>query len=157
MRTITAQTGFRRMIAAGEAAGGQRNGATGDEPAEVKEVDISFDHNGHRWYPGVEFLGEGLFITAVDDVVRDSKAAREWRGASKDGYDRYLSQHGLFRELGPAFVWWHTLSHALTPGPLENTPDTPPRPYGNGCTWRGGAAEYSCMQPSPATTARWAG
>ena len=114
LRTITAQTGFRRMIAAGEAAGGPRNGATGDEPAEVKEVDISFDHNGHRWYPGVEFLGEGLFITAVDDVVRDSKAAREWRGASKDGYDRYLSQHGLFRELGPAFVWWHTLSHALT-------------------------------------------
>jgi len=112
LRTITAQTGFRRMIASGEAAGGPRS--DGDGPEEAEEVDIGFDRNGHRWYPGVEFLGEGLFITAGNDVVRDSKAAREWRRTAKDGYSPHVSQHGLFRELDPAFVWWHTLAHALT-------------------------------------------
>ena len=114
LRTITAQTGFRRVIAAGKTGGGPLNGGTGDEPVEAVEVDIGFDHSGHRWYPGVVFQGEGLFITAADDVVRDSKAAQEWRGTTKNRYSTYLSQHGLFRELDPAFVWWHTLAHALT-------------------------------------------
>lgn len=116
LRTVTVQTGFRRMIGTGGAAGGQRRTETVDEPPEAKEVDISFDSNGRSWYPGVVFLGEGLFITSADGVVRDvdAGAARAWHGATEKIYNPYLSQHGLFRELDPVFVWWHTLAHALT-------------------------------------------
>lgn len=107
LRTVTVQTGFRRMIRTDKPAG---------EPPEAKTVDIGFEFNGHTWYPGVEFLGEGLFITMADEAVRrpGDGAAGSWSGAGPDGYDPHLSQHGSFRELDPTFVWWHTLAHALT-------------------------------------------
>ena len=106
LRTVTVQTGFRRMIRTGKSAG---------EPPEAKTIDIGFEFNGNTWYPGAVFLGEGLFVTSTNETVRNKGgAAEQWSKASQDGYDPHLSQHGSFRELDPVFVWWHTLAHALT-------------------------------------------
>lgn len=110
LRTITVQTGFRRELSETK----QNN------PPRI--VDISFhDAENRQWYPGVEFLGEGLFIMFDgNDGWTDSfseKHAREWQNGLS-GADSYVDF--VFRdpensreELHPGFVWWHTLSHLL--------------------------------------------
>ena len=105
LRTVTVQTGFRRMI---------ETGGSPDSPSVARTVDISFDFKGKDWYPGVEFLGEGVFVSSRDRVVKDDGgAAGRWSNARSDEYDPSITQHESFRELDPQFVWWHTLSHAL--------------------------------------------
>ena len=106
LRTVTVQTGFRRLIETRKSADG------GLQP----RIDISVDHNGERWYPGVEFLGEGIFVYSPDPIFPGSKgeSTGRWSGVDSSGYDPSISQHESFRELDPEFVWWHTLAHALT-------------------------------------------
>ena len=106
LRTVTVQTGFRRLIETRQFADGRLQ----------PKIDISIDYKGNRWYPGVEFLGEGVFVHSPDPVVRDagSGSAGRWSEAAGAGYDPSISQQGTLRELDPAFVWWHTLAHAVT-------------------------------------------
>lgn len=105
LRTVTVQTGYRRMITTSKSA---------DKPAEPEPVDISFEYNGSWWYPGVMFFGEGIFITSPKTVLdADARAARRWSEAESAGYNPHIFQHESFRELNPVFVWWHTLAHAL--------------------------------------------
>jgi hypothetical protein len=112
LNTVTVQRGYRRFVTS--------------EPAEAELVDISFtDENQNRWLPGVEFLGEGIFIMLDGD--------EGWHfPMSGDSYERWLAAYdsasncsgklgspALFRdqnysdELHPVFVWWHTMAHII--------------------------------------------
>ena len=72
-----------------------------------------------KWYPGVDFLGEGLFITLHDDdswhFPITGASTNRWNQGYRDraSYPDYVFR-GLGRdELTPLFVWWHTFSHLL--------------------------------------------
>ena len=111
LRTVIVQIGYRREV------------DTPQVPARM--VDIGFTHPsspGQRWYPGVEFLGEGIFIMLDDadgrhyDLVGES--VNEWLKAyraSGDYPDHVFGERGRI-VLHPVFVWWHTLSHLLIRG-----------------------------------------
>ncbi len=104
LNSIVTQVGYRRL--------------SGDR------VDVSFtDEQQNRWYPGTEFLGEGIFIMLEDNNGRHFPLMGDnqqlWQSCYQNSNDNYESADVLFRdalrrdELHPAFVWWHTLSHLL--------------------------------------------
>lgn len=108
LRTVTVQTGYRREI---------------DTQAPANLVDVSFADSinlKQRWYPGVEFPGEGVFIMLEDDggwhyEIRGS-AVEEWGAAFNDPSiysSDYVFRSSQREELHPVFVWWHTLAHLL--------------------------------------------
>ena len=104
LRTVTVQTGFRRAVRMKE-----------NDIPDV--VDISSLSDGKK-YPGVEFLGEGIFIRLADPgaVMVGGEASKKWLSAKPDLYkDRQILRDpsGPCAEIDPVFVWWHTLSHAL--------------------------------------------
>lgn len=112
LRTVTVQVGYRREIRAGQ------NNA--QNPANI--VPVSFrDRMNHTWLPGVEFLGEGIFIMLDEDdgwhFDLAGDAAYKWWSTWIDpqggDYPGHLFRTGNFDELHPVFVWWHTLSHLL--------------------------------------------
>lgn len=80
-------------------------------------VDIGIPTSGGTWYPAIELEGEGLFLTGSPDPVD----AAGWAAAERAAARHYAAKEFLFRggsldrpdELAPAFVWWHTLAHAL--------------------------------------------
>jgi len=107
LRTVTVQKGYRREV---------------DTSNVSTLVDIGFHDPtspGQLWYPGVEFLGEGIFIMRDADegwhhpLLGD--AAQSWKEASKmpSSYPDYVFPDRKHEELDPVFVWWHTLSHLL--------------------------------------------
>ena len=104
LHTLIVQKGFTRM-----------------DPTDGKPVDISFkDDGGDRWLPGVEFLGEGIFIMFDDNEgfkTIESPSKEKWTVCSIDqekSYPDYLFRDATSKdELNPVFVWWHTLSHLL--------------------------------------------
>ena len=109
LRTVTVQTGFRRDMP-------ERN-----ETGLPKLVGIKHVEQNGTWLPGVEFLGEGLFVCRdADDGWADcpkGEHAGAWSNGAQ-GADAYFE--AAFRdaassrdELDPGFVWWHTLSHLL--------------------------------------------
>ena len=108
LRAVIVQTGYRREV---------------DTQQPARYVDVSFPDalNSHqKWYPGVEFSGEGLFIMIEDgdgwqDVPNDQDA-QQWLASmgSSPGYPDMVFRDPANRlELHPLFVWWHTLSHLL--------------------------------------------
>ena len=104
LRTVTVQTGFRRAVR-----------MDGDDTPSV--VDISSLSDPKR-YPGVEFLGEGIFIRLADSDAETvgGEASKKWSLAKADLYKNqqvFRDPSGSCVELDPVFVWWHTLSHAL--------------------------------------------
>jgi len=110
LRTVTVQTGYIREI------------REENNPRLPDVITTEFkDMHGHGWYPGVEFLGEGLFIRMNDnDGWRDSpkgEAAQKWNDAfsKSQDYVEFVFRDGKNSrdELEPTFVWWHTLSHLL--------------------------------------------
>jgi hypothetical protein len=110
LRTVTVQVGYRREV---------------DTSVIAKTVDVSFLDTLDRqqkWYPGVEFFGEGIFIVLDenDGLVAGLKgrASNSWINAyqNQSAYSevRYVFRDPLNKdELHPGFVWWHTLSHLL--------------------------------------------
>lgn len=106
LRTVTVQTGFRREIE-----------SSGHTPAEP--VDISIMHSNEKWYPGVEFLGEGLFIMMDDNdgwQKIDGNVSKNWLNSfhNSNSYSEFVFRDKSYREeLHPVFVWWHTLAHLL--------------------------------------------
>lgn len=111
LRTVTAQVGYRREVP-------RRTGSNGT-PARVVPVDF-VDNRQQRWYPAVEYLGEGLFLTldAADGWHPPlAGPAPKWAEASSaayaSNYSDYLFRGSTRRELHPVFVWWHTLAHLL--------------------------------------------
>jgi hypothetical protein len=113
LSTVTVQRGYRREV-------GPINI---QQPSEI--VDVSFPdplNQQQIWYPGVEFLGEGIFIMLDrdDGWFRDlsGSASNTWMNAFQNPLI-YSQAPYVFRdsthkeELHPVFVWWHTLSHLL--------------------------------------------
>jgi len=104
LRTVTVQIGYRREV---------------DTENPAKVVDISFEDNtGHKWYPGVEFFGEGIFIMLDQDdgwhFPLSGDHVKAWELALKAQYSNHLFRSSEYRdELHPVFVWWHTFSHLL--------------------------------------------
>jgi hypothetical protein len=107
LRTVTVQKGYRREV---------------DTSNVSTLVDIGFRDPaspGQLWYPGVEFLGEGIFLMLDTDdgwhPELTGNAARSWREASKmtKSYPEYVFPDREHEELHPVFVWWHTLAHLL--------------------------------------------
>ena len=111
LTTVTVQTGYRREV------------YTKSLPArDLGElVDVSFPdpiETDKKWYPGVQYLGEGLFIKLENQntPITSSKSVNAWMNAFKDNssYPEHVFRDCLFKEeLHPSFVWWHTLSHLL--------------------------------------------
>ena len=104
LRTVTVQTGFRRAVRMEE-----------DDTPGVVDIDYL---GGAKRYPGVEFLGEGIFIrlegSGADAAV--GTASEKWSSANTDLYKNrqvFRDPSGSCAELDPVFIWWHTLSHAL--------------------------------------------
>jgi len=108
LRTVTVQRGYRRDV------------NTEDVP---KIVPVSFPDPvdpQQKWYPGVEFLGEGIFIILEDQEFMDfstsDSISSKWLKtfSNSSSYPDHLFRDPQAREeLHPLFVWWHTLSHLL--------------------------------------------
>lgn len=108
LSTVTVLTGYRREV---------------DTEGGAESVDISFQHGTDSWYPGVEFLGEGMLVTLEqNEGWQDSpsgESAETWQGAWQEvvsnpaAYPRYVFRGPSSEELHPGFVWWHSLSHLL--------------------------------------------
>ncbi len=111
LTTVTVQTGYRREV------------YTKSLPTRglAELVDISFPDpfdDSKKWYPGVQYLGEGIFITLENakTFISNSNAVKAWMNASDNNslYPDHVFRDQLFKEeLHPGFVWWHTLSHLL--------------------------------------------
>jgi hypothetical protein len=108
LKTVIVQRGYRREV---------------DTQAHAKVVDVSFsgvDDPQQRWYPGAEFLGEGIFIMLHENDgwtsgltgVETGKWVGAFSGSSMYPEEVFRDSHA-HEELHPSFVWWHTLSHFL--------------------------------------------
>ena len=107
LRTILVQTGYRRYV--------QRGAREAELDAEI--VPVHFYDGEIRWYPGVELLGEGIFIRLDGDGFLQETGGESWNQwnsvfESPRGYRENVFTRGG-EELHPVFVWWHTLSHLL--------------------------------------------
>jgi len=107
LRSVTVQIGYRREVDT-------------QNPANI--VDVSFTDPGNpdqRWYPDVEFLGEGIFIMLEDNdgwhQELSGSAVDEWERAfsNPSSYPSHIFRSSHREELHPVFVWWHTLAHLL--------------------------------------------
>jgi hypothetical protein len=109
LRTIIVQKGYRRNIGRGKSR------STSPESDTPSFVDVSFEYNKKKWYPGVQFLGEGLFLTFDEktEMAFNGEVGQAWANADKDLYSNTYHNSGDRREIDPLFVWWHTLSHLL--------------------------------------------
>lgn len=105
LRVTAIQTGYRRFV--------------GPAPGAVTPVDIGWrSSSGDVWYPGIQYLGEGILIFREKDgpdLELRGHAVGQW-SAARD--DRSLHRTLAFRsddrdELNPGFVWWHTFSHLI--------------------------------------------
>lgn len=108
LRTVTVQTGYRREMPSGP---GLQQGGT-------PVVPVHFTDNANRiWYPGTQFLGEGLFIALDDDeswhFPLAGQATNTWADSDPTSYPPHLFRGATPDELHPVFVWWHTLAHSL--------------------------------------------
>lgn len=110
LQTVTVQTGFRREV------------SREDDVHPPDPVDVSFQSGGHRWYPGVKYMGEGIFLRleqndgweAVPSDAASERWLEEFRDHDRDAYPDHVFRDPQGRkELHPGFVWWHTLAHAL--------------------------------------------
>lgn len=107
LRTVTVQRGYRREVDT-------------EHPSDL--VDIGFPDPaspGHLWYPGVQFFGEGIFVS-LEGLDRQFEmtgpAVERWQRIAGRGleYPRYVFRDPTrAEELSPIFIWWHTLSHLL--------------------------------------------
>jgi hypothetical protein len=108
LQSVTVQYGYRREVPTSPPAA----------PAEI--VPVSFrDTTNQEWFPGAQFLGEGIFITLDDNdgwhFPLGGGAFQSWMNVheTSTGYPDYLFRADSHDELHPVFVWWHTLSHIL--------------------------------------------
>lgn len=104
LRTIVVQYGYRREV---------------DTQVPASVVPVSFTDRlnpEQKWYPGAEFLGEGVFITADRPIPLEGGASTRWNEALRrpSEYPPEVFRDASSREeLSPLFVWWHTLAHLL--------------------------------------------
>jgi len=88
LRVVVVQKGYRRL---------------GTDMRENKLVQTYYFDGKRKWFPGMEQIGEGIFIDmGKNPLLIDSK---EW-------HDQFIANNRLV-EYSPTFVWWHTLSHRI--------------------------------------------
>lgn len=116
LSTVTVNTGYRREVETSSLS-------EGDTHFLSKHVSIVMSdpqNPSQLWYPGVQFLGEGIFITIEEKEGFEEQLS----GESSDNWMKsYLKSSSyppyVFRdsepheELHPLFIYWHTLSHLL--------------------------------------------
>jgi len=93
LRVITIQKGYQRL--------GTENPDNHNVNHPV--VEKFYVHNDERWYPGMEQIGEGIFIDDHDEDY--SITSDEWKQQFKR-----MRQQPIYH---PVFVWWHSLSHRI--------------------------------------------
>ena len=104
LRTIVVQYGYRREV---------------DTDVRASVVPVSFPDRLNpdlKWYPGAEFLGEGVFITADGPVQLSGSTFAKWNealGRASDYPPEVFRDANSREELNPLFVWWHTMAHLL--------------------------------------------
>lgn len=110
LRTITVTVGFTRPVSEQPA---------GRQPHIVSVASTDPNNGSLLWYPGVSFLGEGIFISLEEEWtdLLAGNAVASWlksHSASAD-YEDFVFRDPLISrdELHPGFVWWHTLSHLI--------------------------------------------
>lgn len=101
LRTVTVQTGYRRM-----------------DPATGQLTSVSFrDEGGQEWLPGSMHFGEGVFIMLDEEDgwhFPMGGSAKQWETSLYQAeYPDFLFRGATQEERHPIFVWWHTLSHLL--------------------------------------------
>jgi len=110
LNTVAVQIGYRRFVCS--------------DPEDAELVDISFvDESGTRWLPGMEFMGEGIFVMLNNNdgwhFQMDGQNYENWLEAYRNRKNEVYNRPGLFRddayrdELHPVFIWWHTLAHTV--------------------------------------------
>jgi hypothetical protein len=92
LRMVQVQSGYRRV----------------DAQAGLV-VPCRFSWAGVDWFPGIELLGEGLFLDMDNYVfIPEGPRAASWLARHSNPADNQDPA-----ELHPVSVWWHTLSHRL--------------------------------------------
>jgi len=118
LSTISVQVGYRREISDGQDPNTQ--------PSLVSYETRLADGRGivSTWYPGMRYLGEGLFIRLDKNDGWHPRLSgnhiSQWQ-QTFESPDPQIYQDGLFRgknqsnkvELHPVFVWWHTIAHLM--------------------------------------------
>jgi len=109
IRTITVQTGYRRMVAHAD-------------KSETKLVSTAIHLQDDFWFPGFEGFGEGIFITFEEGhfpEIINTEAYNSWKNHDIIN----LLEKTDWAEICtlPEFVWLHTLSHALIRAVSEYT------------------------------------
>ena len=87
LRVVNVQTGYRRL----------------GTDADNKIVPTFYFDGKRKWFPGMEQIGEGIFIDMAD--VPLGLKSHEW--------DAQFSSHDKDIYYSTTFVWWHTLSHRI--------------------------------------------
>ena len=109
LRTVVVQYGYRREVDS------SINARANIIPVDSRDL----QNPDKKWFPGVEFFGEGIFIRLDNPGAMSpfkGEAFTEWNkaAASTDEYNSVLFRDPEHHdELNPHFVWWHTLSHLL--------------------------------------------
>lgn len=114
LRTVTVQTGYRREVDTEQVE------IDTEQMAKIVDIGFSLPRGSQKWYPGVEFLGEGIFIMFDENngwhQEPEGKTADKWLDAFRDSssYPPHVFRDFPEKnELHPEFVWWHTMSHLL--------------------------------------------
>jgi hypothetical protein len=107
LRTILVQVGYWRDV-------DRQSG----RPPRLVHVDTRQGET--LWFPGVELLGEGVFITLSEgeSLMVKGNGSDEWmcvweQEKKQKKYPSFVFRYSDQRELHPLFVWWHSLSHLL--------------------------------------------
>jgi len=87
LRVVTVQRGYRRL---------------GTNPDSNKLVKTFYFDGNRKWFPGLEQIGEGIFIDFGKN--KPKLTSEEWNNEYQNRMD--LQFH-------PVFVWWHSLSHRI--------------------------------------------
>lgn len=88
LRVVVVQKGYRRL---------------GTDVIKNKLVPTFYFDGKRKWFPGMEQIGEGIFIDGGKTALNTE--SKEWR-------EQYVANNHL-TEYSPTFVWWHTLSHRI--------------------------------------------
>ena len=97
LSVILVQLGYRRMVGPD----------TGDLVKTFYE-----DDDGNSWFPGIETIGEGVFIRLKHDGLLPS-CNESWKIWMKIFENRYNQNSKDYHKFHPFFVWWHSLSHRI--------------------------------------------
>jgi hypothetical protein len=88
LRVVTVQKGYRRL---------------GTDPEQNRLVNTFYFDGNRKWYPGLEQIGEGIFIDL--SASKPTFDSPEWEAE--------YNNHMMNLQFHPVFVWWHSLSHRI--------------------------------------------